>query len=68
MFAAWPAVNGGGVEKPPETVLPDRHLATVAGPIWEFPGVATVALACVVLGTPFWQYRKTLRLKLPERL
>jgi hypothetical protein len=30
--------------------------------------VAMVLLALFVFGTPFWQYRKTLRLKLPDRL
>ena len=66
VLAAPLAVNGGAVEKPPETVLPERQRATAVGPTWGV--VATVKLACFVFGTSFWQYTETLRVNVPERL
>ena len=68
MLAALVAVNGGGVEKPPETVLPVRQRATASGPTCGVPGVATVELALFVLGTLFWQLTETPRSNLPQRL
>ena len=67
MLAAPVAVNGGGVEKPPDTALPERQCATAAGPICAVAGVATVVLALFSLGTLFWQYTATPRSSLPAR-
>jgi hypothetical protein len=49
------AVNGGAVEKPPETVLPERQCATAVGPTWGVAAGAVSAMSCVVFGTLFWQ-------------